>query len=75
MAGWRYAFFRFEWQFPLVTLRVRWTEADDKEAAYLAEGRLMLEYLQRHAELPPLNYSFNCKVFERSGWDVLDDPH
>jgi hypothetical protein len=74
MAGWRYAFFRFERQFPLHSLRIRWVGADSKAAAYRAEGRILLAYIQRHCELPPLNYKFNWDVFEESGWHIFDDP-
>jgi hypothetical protein len=73
MAGWRYAFFHFDRHYPFESLRVRWLETDTKEDAYRAEGRLMLEYLNRHSELPPLNYKFNWKLFEELGWDVLDN--
>lgn len=74
MAGWRYAFFRFHRHYPLATLGVRWIEADDKGEAYRAEGRVMFDYLKRHAELPPLNYKFNWTMFKELGWDVFDDP-
>jgi hypothetical protein len=73
MAGWRYAFFRFERQFPLLSLRVRWFNSETKAAAYSAEGRILLSYLQRHCELPPLNYKFNWDVFEELGWHIFDD--
>ena len=72
MAGWRFAFFRFERQFPHATLRVRWREADTKEDAYAAEGEVLFDYVGRHCELPPLNYKFNWQVFEEKGWDILD---
>ena len=72
MAGWRYAFFRFDQRFPLRTLRIRWVARASKVEAYRAEGRLLLAYLRRHAELPPLNYKFNWDAFEELGWDHLD---
>jgi hypothetical protein len=72
MAGWRFAFFRFERQFPLAELRVRWRATATKQEAYRAEGQVLLGYLRRHCELPPLNYKFNWKMFEEYGWDILD---
>jgi hypothetical protein len=72
MAGWRFAFFHFERQFPHAALRVKWREARTKEEAYAAEGEVLLEYVRRHCELPPLNYKFNWQVFETHGWDILD---
>lgn len=73
MAGWRFAFFRLEKQFPLADLRVRWRATSSKEEAYAAEGQVLLSYLRRHCELPPLNYKFNWQVFELHGWDILDE--
>jgi len=61
MAGWRYAYFHLEQHFPLSCLLVRWIETKTKEEAQRMEGRVLLKYLQRHAELPPLNYSFSWK--------------
>lgn len=72
MAGWRYAFFHFDQRFPLASLRVRWTAKQTKSEAYRAEGRLLLAYIRRHAELLPLNYKFNWDAFEELGWDLLD---
>jgi hypothetical protein len=72
MAGWRFAFFRFERQFPHAELRVRWRATGDKQEAYAAEGQVLLGYLRRHGELPPLNYKFNWQMFELHGWDILD---
>jgi hypothetical protein len=72
MAGWRYAFFHFAKHFPLQSLSVRWQETKTKDEAYEREGLLMLTYLHRHSELPPLNYKFNWSPFERQGWDLLD---
>jgi len=72
MAGWRFTFFQFKRHFPYDALRVRWTGAASKEDALYAEGKLMLDYLLNHAELPPLNYSFNWRPFERDGWDLFD---
>ena len=71
MAGWRFAFFRFEREFPLSDLRVCWLATTTKEA-YAAEGRVLLAYLQKHYELPPLNYKFNRQVFKDAGWGILD---
>lgn len=65
MAGYRFAYFYFARYYPLESLRVRWIVTEAKEAAYRAEGRLLLTYLYRHGELPPLNYKFN--------WDGLSD--
>lgn len=64
MAGWRFAFFRFERHFPLPSLRVRWATAPTKAAAYALEGRILLAYIKAHCELPPLNYKFNWNEFE-----------
>ncbi|HZY90386.1 MAG TPA: hypothetical protein VFE78_36530 [Gemmataceae bacterium] len=72
MAGWRYAFFHFDRQFPFASLRVRWRAAATKQEAYAAEGQVLLGYLRRYCELPPLNYKFNWQVFEEHGWDILD---
>jgi hypothetical protein len=72
-AGWRFAFFRFERHFPVASLRLRWVSEESKALAYRAEGRLLLAYLLRHGELPPLNYKFNWQAFEELGWAVFDD--
>jgi hypothetical protein len=72
MAGWRFAFFRFGQRFPYGMLRVRWRATATKQEAYAAEGQVLLGYLRRHCELPPLNYKFNWKMFETYGWDILD---
>ena len=64
MAGWRFAFFRFERHFPMESLRVRWAAATTKEQAHALEARVMLEYIKLHCELPPLNYQFNWKEFD-----------
>jgi len=74
MAGWRFSFFRFERHFPLDTLRVRWIPTATKEIAEGFEGRVMLTYLLRHAELPPLNYKANWRPFRELGWKIFDDP-
>ncbi|PTL80812.1 hypothetical protein [Vitiosangium sp. GDMCC 1.1324] len=74
MAGWRYAFFHFNRYFPLSNLRVRWSPTSSKDTAYALEGRLLLTYVLRYGELPPLNYKFNWSAFESIGWDVFDDP-
>lgn len=72
MAVWRYAFFHFDQRFPLPSLRVRWAAKETKAEACRAEGHLLLAYLWRHAELPPLNYNFNWDAYEELGWDHLD---
>jgi hypothetical protein len=72
MAGWRYAFFGFDRYYPLRDLYVRWIATSSKETAYEEEGRLLLQYLRRHSELPPLNYKFNWSQFEKHGWDLLE---
>jgi hypothetical protein len=72
-AGWRFAFFRFDRHFPVSSLRVRWVATGTKAKAYKVEGHLLLTYLLRHGELPPLNYKFNWKAFEEIGWNVFDD--
>jgi hypothetical protein len=73
-AGWRFAFFRFERHFPVSSLRVRWLATETKAEAYNVEGRLLLAYLVRHCELPPLNYKFNWKPIEDLGWNIFDTP-
>jgi len=65
MAGWRFTFFHFERYFRHKTIRVRWTNATNKETAYFKEGKLLYAYLGRHCELPPLNYKFNWSDWER----------
>ena len=72
-AGYRYQFFRFDKHYPFETLRVRWIAAESKPEAYRIEGRFMLAYLDRHGELPPLNYSFNWSAFEELGWEIFDE--
>jgi hypothetical protein len=72
MAGWRYAFSHFAEHYPFPTLRIRWVAATSKEEARRREGQILLVYLRRHAELPPLNYKFNWRLFEELGWDILD---
>ena len=65
MAGWRYAYFGHAQHFPLSSLRVKWSAAQSKRGAYRAEGKLLLlSYLKRYCELPPLNY--------KSNWSTLD---
>ena len=49
MAGWRFAFFRFERHFPHDSLRIRWIPTDTKEIAENFEGRVMLTYVMRHS--------------------------
>jgi hypothetical protein len=73
MAGWRFAFFRFERHFSLASLRIRWVATPTKKTAYQHEGKVMLAYLVRHCELPPLNYKFNWSAFEKLGWGIFDD--
>ena len=72
MAGWRYAYFKHDRYFPLSSLRAKWCVAQSKQDGYRVEGALLLSYLQRHCELPPLNYKFNWKLFEESNWGILD---
>lgn len=72
MAGWRYAFFHFADHYPFPTLRIRWVATATKEDAYRHGGQILLIYLRRHAELPPLNYKFNWTLFEELGWHILD---
>ena len=63
-AGWRYAHFGLNKQFPVETLRVRWVEARSKEEAYQAEARFLMHYIKSYCELPPLNYKFNWAFWE-----------
>src|SRR5262249_24094478 len=62
-AGWRFTFFDFARHFPVASLRVRWCPTKDKDAAVRLEGQILLAYLRRHCELPPLNYQFNWTPF------------
>jgi len=71
-AGWRFAFFGFDKHFPVPSLRVRWIGTGTKAEAVRVEGQVMLAYLRRHCELPPLNYQFNWAPFEEDGWDLLE---
>jgi hypothetical protein len=66
MAGWRYSFLEFTKHYPVQQLRVRWKDTRTKARAYDEEGRLLREYLSRHAELPPLNYKFNWSRYRPS---------
>ena len=61
-AGCRYARFALDRHFPFHTLRVRWIKLSTKDQARGTEGRLMREYVHRHSELPPLNYTFSWAV-------------
>ena len=72
MAGWRFGFFRYSRHFPFESLLVRWREATTKQEAYELEGRMLVDYLHAHGELPPLNYSFNWSPFRTGGWDLFD---
>lgn len=64
MAGWRYAHFRFNEKFPLDSLQVKWCRTADKNEAAKLEAALFQVYLDRHKELPPLNYKFNWALWE-----------
>lgn len=64
MAGWRFEFFRFGRYSPLSSLRIRWSAAKSKKAAYAAKGQILFEYVEQHGELPPLNYKFNWNEWE-----------
>ena len=59
MAGWRFAEYRMDNQFPLNTLYFRWWVAKSKQEAYKLEGEELANYFKKHCELPPLNYKFN----------------
>jgi len=72
MAGWRYAFLRFQRHFPYSTLRIRWKITETKQEANELEGRMLLAYLANHLELPPLNYKFNWQALENDGYDLFD---
>ena len=73
MAGWRYAFFHFADHYPLPdTSDSLLVAAATKEDAYRHEGQILLVYLRRHAELPPLNYKFNWALSKELGWHILD---
>ena len=73
MAGWRFCFFCLDRYFPRDNLRVRWIEAKTKEAAHAVEGQVLLTYLRRHCELPPLNYKFNWSSFGGKQYGCVDD--
>ena len=72
MAGWRYAFLRSVRHFPFEELQIRWIGTASKQEAREIECRIMLTYIARHGELPPLNYSFNWSLFDKDGWDGFD---
>jgi len=57
MAGWRFAYLKMAQHFSLDSLLVRWATAPTKKAAKGMEAVLLAEYLGRHFEQPPLNYS------------------
>jgi hypothetical protein len=67
MAGWRYAFFHFDRQFPFTTLRVRWRKTITKEEAYAAEGQVLLGYLRRHCEPPRAGEGVQA-LLKQHGW-------
>ena len=72
MAGWRFSFLRFERYFPFAKLRIRWRATETKEKANELEGKMLLAYLSKHLELPPLNYQFNWSLFKGGNWDLFD---
>jgi hypothetical protein len=73
MAGWRYRFFCLDRVFARANLRVRWIETKTKLAAHAIEGEVLLKYLRRHSELPPLNYKFNWSTFGNKEYACIDD--
>jgi hypothetical protein len=66
MAGWRYSFLEYGKHYPVDKLKVRWKTANTKTKAYGEEGNLLLAYLAKHSELPPLNYKFNWSHYRPS---------
>jgi len=64
MAGWRYAYLEMNRIFPLERIQFRYCVTKDKDAAYKLEGTLLHDYVNRHFELPPLNYKFNWSVWD-----------
>jgi hypothetical protein len=71
-AGWRFSFLRFERYFSFAKLRIRWKATETKKQANELEGKMLLAYLSKHLELPPLNYKFNWSMFEDGDWDLFD---
>ena len=59
MAAWRYSYLGLGRMFPLDELEVRWSICKDKEEAVKKEAEVMRKYVDKHYELPPLNYKFN----------------
>jgi hypothetical protein len=62
-AGWRYAYLGMNALFPLTRLQFAFKQTNSKVDAYALEGSILEAYVNRHFELPPLNYKFNW-----SGW-------
>lgn len=59
MAGLRFNKIKLSDKFPLSELYIRWCVVETKEHAYSLEGNTLKKYLDKHYELPPLNYKFN----------------
>lgn len=59
MAGWRYNQLSLSRAFPLEELWCKWVVAETKEEAYAIEGQELRKYVNKHGELPPLNYKYN----------------
>ena len=57
-AGWRYSYLQRFKHFPQHTLRIRWIERTSKAAAKKMENTVLQAYVDKHFELPPLNYNF-----------------
>jgi hypothetical protein len=51
---------------------MRWVQTKSKREAHAYEGRVMLTYMLRHGELPPLNYKFNWSAFGEKAWLTID---
>lgn len=56
MAGWRYAYLGMKRVFPLERLAVSYLCTKTQEEAKARESSLLLDYAERHYELPPLNF-------------------
>ncbi|MFH1510816.1 MAG: GIY-YIG nuclease family protein [Candidatus Woesearchaeota archaeon] len=57
MAGWRFNFLKLNEK--LWTLKFSYEVCATKEEAYKKEYAMMKEYVDKHKELPPLNYKYN----------------
>ena len=57
MAGWRYHYLKLQNKIPF--LKFSYEVCKTKEEAYKKENAMMKKYVEKHKELPPLNYKYN----------------